>query len=47
MGGALTFDMSEADARRATTYASYREYLDRIKRAGYVAEDDWLSGLLA
>lgn len=47
MGGALTFDMSEADARRATTYASYREYLDRIMQAGYVAEDDWLSGLLA
>ena len=46
MGRALTFDMNAADARRATVYASYQDYLDRITRAGYVAEDDGLSGLL-
>ena len=47
MDRALTFDMNEADAARASVYASYEDYLARITRAGYVAEDDWLSGLLA
>ena len=47
MDRAFTLDMSAADARRSAVYTSYREYLDRIERAGYIAEDDWLSGLLA
>ena len=47
MDRALTFDMGPEDAARATTFASYREYLERITRAGYRADDGWLSGLLA
>ena len=46
MGRAFTLDMSPADAQRASVYASYQDYLDRITRSGYVAGDDWLSHLL-
>ena len=46
MSRAFTFDMSPADARRASVYASYQDYLDRITQSGYVADGDWLSGLL-
>ena len=47
MDRAFTFDMHEADAGRASVYASYQDYLSRIEKAGYIAEGDWLSGLLA
>ena len=47
MDRAFTFDMSAGDKARASTYASYQDYLARIEKAGYIAEDDWLSGLLA
>ena len=47
MDRAFTLDMSVNDAVRATTFKSYREYLDRLSRAGYVAREDWLNRLLA
>jgi uncharacterized phage-associated protein len=47
MDRALTFDMGEADARRASTFASYEAYLERLHRAGFASEDEWLNGLLA
>jgi uncharacterized phage-associated protein len=43
---AFTLDMSTREAERATTYASFRAYQQRLEDAGYVPEEDWLSGLM-
>ncbi|MEL6702830.1 MAG: type II toxin-antitoxin system antitoxin SocA domain-containing protein [Bacteroidota bacterium] len=47
MDRAATMDMSAADAKRASTYASYQDYLARLESAGFVSRDEWLSQLLA
>lgn len=47
MDRSFTVDMGDADARRASVYDSYMDYLARLHQAGYVTRDEWLSGLLA
>lgn len=47
MDRAFTLDMSQRDAERASTFASYQEYLERLEQAGYASQDGWLSQLLA
>lgn len=47
MDRAFTMDMSRTDATRASTFNSYREYVERLARAGYASRDEWLNRLLA
>ncbi len=47
MDRAFTMDMNAVDARRASTFRSYTEYLKRLEQAGYASRDEWVSRLLA